>query len=136
MPERHTIKEQVYATKDIPLIAVYKEYSSLNPQDFSFRIKEIETSLAADRLSSLRLFVLTSHPRNPKPDYPRALRELEAYMSFADETEKEALNALHHILKKLNALSEENKVLNRKLELLRSLDVEIEKRKIRAPQRK
>lgn len=136
MPERHPLKEQVYATKDIPLVAVYKEYSSLNPQDFSFRIKEIETSLAADRLSRLRLFILTSHPRNPKPDYQRALRELEAYISFADETEKEALNALLHILKKLNALSEENKVLNRKLELLKSLDVEIEKRKIRAPQRK
>ncbi len=133
-------------------LIVFKEYSSLKPEDFAWRIKQIEESLSGKALSEedrtllhLRLAVLLSHHKNPRPDYQRALKELDLFLlSVRDESfpkdsqifwgtseDKAVLRNFQSLLKEIIRLDREGKELKKKLELIKSLDIDIEKKRIK-----
>lgn len=118
------------------ILSIFKEYSSVMPEDFPWRIKEIEESFQGLTLSEedrtlqhLRLAVLLSHYKNPRPDYQRALKELDLYLLSARDEDKAVLLSFQSLLKEVIRLDREGKELKKKLELLKSLDIDIEKKR-------
>ncbi len=117
-------------------LTIFKEYSSVAPEDFAGKIKEIEESFSGlilsedDRtLQHLRLAVLLSHYKNPRPDYQRALKELDLYLLSARDEDKAVLRSFQFFLREVIRLDREGKELKKKLELLKSLDIDIEKKR-------
>lgn len=118
-------------------LIIYKEYSFIHPEDFAPKIKELEINLSK-RLSHresgiyhLRLGILLSHPKNPRPDYQKALKELDLYLSHVREEDKIILETFQKLLKEIVRLDKESAELKKKLELLKSLDLDIEKKRIK-----
>ncbi|MFN3740580.1 MAG: hypothetical protein ACK4TF_07915 [Thermodesulfovibrionales bacterium] len=108
------------------------------PENFAGRIKEIEESLSGITLSEedralqhLRLAVLLSHYKNPRPDYQRSLKELDLFFLSARDEDKAVLRNFQSLLKEVIRLDREGKELKKKLELLKSLDLDIEKKRVK-----
>jgi len=122
-------------------VAVFNEYRDIESDRIKEKIIEIKEALKISNNPSLhlRLSVLLCHYKNDKHDYQYALKELELYLSSADAERGEILLTFYSLLKEIANLSRDiarldrdNRELKKKLELLKSLDVEIEKKRIRS----
>jgi len=130
------------AQRPLPVfVAVFNEYKNIESDGIKEKILEIKEDLKISNNPSLhlRLSILLCHYKNDKPDYQRALKELELYLSSADAEKEEILLSFYSLLKEIANLSsniarleKNNRELKEKLELLKSLDVEIEKKRIRS----
>ncbi|TAN43095.1 MAG: hypothetical protein EPN25_01205 [Nitrospirae bacterium] len=102
-------------------------------------------------MEHLRLALLYSHYRNPSPDYPRALKELDQYLLLVpDGAGTSEVRDRHALLKEINRLGgesetlndtikqlkkeaarlgKENKSIREKLSQLEALDIEFEKKR-------
>ncbi len=131
-----------HAQQPLPVfVAVFNEYRNIEPDRIKEKIIEIKETLKISNNPSLhlRLSILLCHYKNDKPDYQYALRELDLYMSSSDVEREEILLTFYSLLKEIASLSRDiarldrdNRELKKKLELLKSLDVEIEKKRIRS----
>ncbi len=122
-------------------VAVFNEYRNIESDRIKEKIKEIKEALkiSNDPSLNLRLSILLCHYKNDKPDYQNALKELELYLSSSDAEREEILLTFYSLLKEIANLSrdiarldKDNRELKNKIELLKSLDVEIEKKRIRS----
>ncbi|MEW6417958.1 MAG: hypothetical protein AB1480_07530 [Nitrospirota bacterium] len=76
----------------------------------------------------LQLALLYSHYKNPTPNYHRALKELETYVSLDPEGGKaDVIQNWLTMLKEIVKLGRENEDMKEKLERLKYLDIELEK---------
>jgi predicted Zn-dependent protease len=140
-------------------------YLTLQPKEIKTEISQLENALKSEDDSLSRpaslfyLALLYSHFKNPEPDYKRAFKELEEYISLDPEEaeEKSSVRYLLSLLKKLiknenlcnelktlnTTLKQENKTLTKKyeklvienqnikeiIEKLKQLDIQLEKKR-------
>jgi len=135
----------------------YYEFESLQPSEFQNKIETLQGIIqkkpaAPDAARAhIQLAFLYSHYRNPSPDYPRALGQLEKYASLDPEGGKQAyvqdrLRMLKEIAaytvanedlkgkteqmkKEIARLDKENTEMKEKLERLKYLDIELEEKR-------
>lgn len=122
----------------------------LSPDDFTSEIARMEAvakedpDLSKRTQAHRRLAVLYSHYKNPAPNYLKALKELEAYISLDPEQgKKDDIQNFLSLLKRIETLTkenqkakddyrktrDENQKLKETIENLKRLDVQHEKRK-------
>lgn len=146
------------------LCKVYTRYTDLKSADFNNEIAQLQkiTLKPKDKsigvMAHLQLAFLYSHYRNPAPNYRKALKEIETYISLdpegskADiiqtwltiikeivrlESENSGLDKENSKLEKESArlskenvrLESENNEMKEKIEQLQYLDIELEKRR-------
>jgi hypothetical protein len=120
--------------KDTNLYTVYMRYEDLKSPGFHKEITRLQaiTEKPQDThgraMIHLQLALLYSHYENPTPNYHRALKELETYVSLYPEGGKaDVIQNWLTMLKEIVKLSMENKDMKEKLEQLQNLDIELEK---------
>lgn len=136
-PSHETSRTEYPACMEAQFLTIFREYSSIMPEDFAREIKEIEESSGITlseedkTLRHLRLAILLSHYKNPRPDYQRSLKELDIYLLSARYEDKAVLSNFQALLREIIRLEREEKELKMKLELLKSLDIDIEKKRVK-----
>jgi DNA-binding transcriptional regulator YhcF (GntR family) len=120
--------------KDTNLYTVYRHYEDLKSPGFHKEITRLQAITEKPQDTSnramihLQLALLYSHYKNPTPNYYRALKELETYVSLYPEGGKaDVIQNWLTMLKEIVKLSMENKDMKEKLEQLQNLDIELEK---------
>ncbi|MCX7793514.1 MAG: hypothetical protein N2257_03780 [Thermodesulfovibrionales bacterium] len=118
-------------------LLIFREYAFIPPEEFGPKVKGLEALLSRKNLSDsdkglyhLRLSILFSHFKNPKVDYNRALKELELYLLLSKDEDK-LVQFYLDLLREIVRLDKEGKELRHKLELLKGLDLDIEKKRIK-----
>ncbi len=122
--------------KDVNPFLIYAHYSELKAADFPKEIAKLESiiqkpeensSLAAIRLN---LSILHSHYRNPSPNYQKALKEFETFVSLDSTGGKtDLIQNWLAMLKEIVRLEKENKDFKDKVEKLKYLDIELEEKR-------
>ncbi|HAM51736.1 MAG TPA: hypothetical protein DCP92_14025 [Nitrospiraceae bacterium] len=122
--------------KETNLETFFQRYAEMKPGRFHKEIEQLQEN-AQKPLDSpasapvhLQLALLYGHHRNQAPNYSMALKELETYISLAPEEGKaEMIQNWLSLLKEIVRLDRENKEMKEKVEQLKDLDIELEKRR-------
>jgi hypothetical protein len=122
--------------KGTNLETISLQYAELKPPSFHKEIERLQENAqkpqdpADNALVHLRLSLLFAHHRNQAPNYSLALKELETYTSLAPEEGKsEIIQDWLSLLREIVRLDRENKEMKEKMEQLKDLDIELEKRR-------
>lgn len=122
--------------KEANIETISLHYADLKPSHFHNEIERLQEAApktqhpAARALLHLRLALLFAHHRNQAPNYSLALKELETYVSLAPEGGKaEIIQDWLSLLTEIVRLETENKEMKEKMEQLKDLDIELEKRR-------
>jgi hypothetical protein len=146
---RHRIDDSLEPAKQKGPMEISTDLQ-LKPHEFAEEIARLEamisknTDLSFQIRAHLRLALLYLDNKNPKPNFLNAIKELEIYVSMDSEGGKRAeIQNLLRVLRELGRLSDENKKIKVKIELvvteneeikktveeLRKLDLKIEERR-------
>lgn len=122
--------------KDVNPFLIYAHYSELKSSDFPKEIAELEAIVQKpegnSNLADLRLTlsILHSHYRNPSPNYQKALKEFEMFVSLDNAGGKtDLIQNWLAMLKEIVRLEKENKDFKDKVEKLKYLDIELEEKR-------
>ncbi|MBI5205173.1 MAG: hypothetical protein HZA11_09670 [Nitrospirae bacterium] len=120
------------------------KYSTrLKPKDFPKEIARLEkiakthSDVSVQARAHLQLALLHADHKNPFPDYLRAVKELETFISLEPEGGKaDDVQNLLALLKKIelltkenNRIKEENQKINDVIEKMKSLDIQLEQKR-------
>lgn len=120
--------------KGANLYRIHTHYKELKPSGFHKEIARLKAihekpkDTSGDVMAHLQLALLYSHYKNPTPNYYRALKELETYVSLDAEGGKaDVIQNWLKMLKEIVRLDRENMGMKEKVEQLQYLDIELEK---------